>query len=69
MKIGSEPDKDPERVAAAKRAIGNHQLFVDANGAFSVKQALTFTDACPLVRGAGNVGRSGRPAPDARARA
>jgi L-alanine-DL-glutamate epimerase-like enolase superfamily enzyme len=46
MKIGSEPDKDPERVAAAKRAIGNHQLFVDANGAFSVKQALTFTDAC-----------------------
>jgi len=46
MKVGSEPDKDPERVAAAKRAIGDHQLFVDANGALSVKQALTFADAC-----------------------
>jgi L-alanine-DL-glutamate epimerase-like enolase superfamily enzyme len=46
MKVGSVPDKDPERVAVAKRAIGDQQLFVDANGAFSVKQALTFADAC-----------------------
>jgi L-alanine-DL-glutamate epimerase-like enolase superfamily enzyme len=46
MKVGSEPDKDPERVAVAKRAIGDRQLFVDANGAFSVKQALTFAAAC-----------------------
>lgn len=46
MKVGSEPDKDPERIAAAKRATGDHELFVDANGAFSVKQALTFADAC-----------------------
>jgi L-alanine-DL-glutamate epimerase-like enolase superfamily enzyme len=46
MKVGSEPDKDPQRVAAAKRAIGDHELFVDANGAFSVKQALTFAAAC-----------------------
>jgi L-alanine-DL-glutamate epimerase-like enolase superfamily enzyme len=44
--LGSEPDKDPERVVAAKCAIGDHELFVDANSAFSVKQALTFTDAC-----------------------
>jgi L-alanine-DL-glutamate epimerase-like enolase superfamily enzyme len=46
MKVGSAPDKDPQRVAAAKAAIGDHQLFVDANGAFSVKQALAFADAC-----------------------
>lgn len=46
MKVGSVPDNDPERVAAAKSAIGDHQLFVDANGAFSVKQALIFADAC-----------------------
>jgi L-alanine-DL-glutamate epimerase-like enolase superfamily enzyme len=46
MKVGSDPDKDPARVAVAKRAIGDHQLFVDANGAFSVKQALTFAAAC-----------------------
>lgn len=46
MKIGSEPDRDPERVHAAKAAIGGHDLFVDANGAFSVKQALAFADAC-----------------------
>lgn len=47
MKIGSEPARDPERVAQAKSAIGDHQLFVDANGAFSVKQALDFARACP----------------------
>jgi L-alanine-DL-glutamate epimerase-like enolase superfamily enzyme len=46
MKVGSAPEKDPGRVAAAKRAIGDHQLFVDANGAFSVKQALAFATAC-----------------------
>ncbi|MGH7075454.1 MAG: enolase C-terminal domain-like protein [Stellaceae bacterium] len=40
MKIGSEPDHDPARVRAARRAIGGHGLFVDANGAFSPKQAL-----------------------------
>ena len=49
MKIGSEPDKDSERVAVAKRAIGDHQLFVDANGALSVKQALTLVTACAQV--------------------
>jgi L-alanine-DL-glutamate epimerase-like enolase superfamily enzyme len=49
MKVGSEPDKDPQRVAAAMRAIGHHELFVDANGAFAAKQALEFTDACPDI--------------------
>jgi L-alanine-DL-glutamate epimerase-like enolase superfamily enzyme len=46
MKVGSEPDKDPDRVTAAKDAIGEHELFVDANGAFAVKQALSFAFAC-----------------------
>lgn len=46
MKIGSEPERDPDRVRQAKVAIGDRQLFVDANGAFSVKQALGFTQAC-----------------------
>ena len=40
MKIGSDPARDPERVAAARSAIGSASLFVDANGAFSAKQAL-----------------------------
>ncbi len=46
MKIGSEPEHDPHRVAVAQHAIGDHELFVDANGAFSVKQALAFVEAC-----------------------
>jgi len=46
MKVGSDPARDPERVMDAKDAIGAHELFVDANGAFSVKEALTFADAC-----------------------
>ena len=40
MKIGSEPERDPARVKAARCAIGAAGLFVDANGAFSAKQAL-----------------------------
>ncbi len=41
MKVGSEPDRDPERVKVARDAIGpNARLFVDANGAYSRKQAL-----------------------------
>jgi L-alanine-DL-glutamate epimerase-like enolase superfamily enzyme len=41
MKVGSEPLEDPERVKTARDAIGpNAQLFVDANGAYSRKQAL-----------------------------
>lgn len=46
MKVGSEPERDPKRVAQAKAAIGRAELFVDANGAFSVKQALSFLDSC-----------------------
>ncbi|GCE45962.1 L-alanine-DL-glutamate epimerase-like enolase superfamily enzyme [Thermosporothrix hazakensis] len=41
MKIGREPDHDIERVREAREAIGPHcALFVDANGAYSRKQAL-----------------------------
>ena len=40
MKIGSDPDADPGRVRAARSAIGDADLFVDANGAYSAKQAL-----------------------------
>lgn len=41
MKIGREPKKDVERVKKAREAIGKDcSLFVDANGAYSVKQAL-----------------------------
>jgi L-alanine-DL-glutamate epimerase-like enolase superfamily enzyme len=42
MKVGSEAERDPERVRAARAAIGEEaQLFVDANGAYSRKQALS----------------------------
>ncbi|MGF7230250.1 enolase C-terminal domain-like protein [Arachidicoccus sp.] len=41
MKIGREPDKDFYRVKKAREAVGTKvELFVDANGAYSTKQAL-----------------------------
>lgn len=40
MKVGSDPARDPQRVKAARDAIGERALFVDANGALTVKQAL-----------------------------
>jgi L-alanine-DL-glutamate epimerase-like enolase superfamily enzyme len=41
MKVGRDPDADPERVRAARGAIGREvQLYVDANGAYTRKQAL-----------------------------
>jgi L-alanine-DL-glutamate epimerase-like enolase superfamily enzyme len=40
MKVGSNPEADPHRVAVAKSAIGERILFVDGNGAYDVKQAL-----------------------------
>jgi L-alanine-DL-glutamate epimerase-like enolase superfamily enzyme len=41
MKIGSQPNNDFDRVQAAREAIGpDVELFVDANGAYSRKQAL-----------------------------
>lgn len=49
MKIGSDAARDPHRVEVARHAIGDCELFVDANGAWSVKQALHFAEE---VRGA-----------------
>ena len=41
MKVGSDPEADPERVRRARAAFGAEaELFVDANGAYSRKQAL-----------------------------
>jgi L-alanine-DL-glutamate epimerase-like enolase superfamily enzyme len=45
MKVGREPDADPERVRGAREAIGaDAELFVDANGGYSRKQALELAD-------------------------
>lgn len=42
MKIGRNPNADIKRVAAARRAIGSGaELFVDANGAYSVQEAIS----------------------------
>jgi L-alanine-DL-glutamate epimerase-like enolase superfamily enzyme len=41
MKIGRNPDQDVSRVAAVQKALnGRAELFVDANGAYTRKQAL-----------------------------
>ena len=41
MKISREPDRDPERLDAARRAIGDEtELYVDSNGALRPKEAL-----------------------------
>jgi len=45
MKVGREPQRDLERVAAARKAIGpGVELLVDANGAYQRKQALAFAE-------------------------
>lgn len=45
MKVGSDPDQDPARVRLARKAIGDDaDLFVDANGAYSRKQALAMAE-------------------------
>jgi L-alanine-DL-glutamate epimerase-like enolase superfamily enzyme len=45
MKVGREPADDLDRVRAARDAIGRDaELYVDANGALSAKQALRFAE-------------------------
>ena len=44
MKVGSDPDRDLERAQAARAAIDGAELFVDANGAYTCKQALGFAE-------------------------
>jgi L-alanine-DL-glutamate epimerase-like enolase superfamily enzyme len=45
MKVGRDPAADPDRARAAREAIGDGvQLMVDANGAYTRKQALYWAD-------------------------
>ena len=45
MKVGRYPDKDVQRVKQARDVIGlSNELFVDANGAYTRKQALEFAE-------------------------
>jgi len=44
-KLGRDPDSDPKRLDAIREAIGSDaELYVDANGAFSRKQALAWAE-------------------------
>lgn len=50
MKIGADPKEDLKRVQAAREAISpDCDLFVDANGAYSRKQALEMADAFAII--------------------
>ncbi len=44
MKVGRDPSRDVARIRAARDAIGDAELFVDANGAYAVKEALRWAD-------------------------
>lgn len=45
MKVGREPEEDPERIRAVREAIGDDvELMVDANGAYTRKQALYWAE-------------------------
>ena len=45
IKVGRDPSADPARLAAARDAIGDEsELYVDANGAYSRKQALEWAE-------------------------
>jgi L-alanine-DL-glutamate epimerase-like enolase superfamily enzyme len=52
MKIGRHPDADPARVADAREAIGpDAELLVDANGAYSRKEALALAEIFAIESG------------------
>lgn len=52
MKIGRHPDADPARVADARESIGpDAELFVDANGAYSRKEALALAEIFAIESG------------------
>jgi L-alanine-DL-glutamate epimerase-like enolase superfamily enzyme len=45
MKVSREPERDPERLDAARQAIGDDvELYVDSNGALTRKQALQWAE-------------------------
>src|SRR6266540_734110 len=49
MKVGREPERDPQRLDTAREAIGDDaELYVDANGAFGPKQALAWAERYAL---------------------
>jgi L-alanine-DL-glutamate epimerase-like enolase superfamily enzyme len=49
MKLGRDPEKDPQRLDAAREAIGDDtELFVDANGAFTAKHAVGWAERYAL---------------------
>lgn len=50
MKIGAQPERDPHRVSVARRAAGAAGLLVDANGAYTVKQALALAEVFDAER-------------------
>jgi L-alanine-DL-glutamate epimerase-like enolase superfamily enzyme len=52
MKLGREPENDPKRLDAVREAIGDDvELFVDANGAFTPKDALGWAERYALEWG------------------
>jgi L-alanine-DL-glutamate epimerase-like enolase superfamily enzyme len=51
MKVGRAPADDPSRVAAAREAIGEAELYVDANGAYGRKHALAWAERFALEWG------------------
>jgi L-alanine-DL-glutamate epimerase-like enolase superfamily enzyme len=44
MKLGRDPARDPQRLDVARKAIGDAELMVDANGAFGAKDAIRWAD-------------------------
>jgi L-alanine-DL-glutamate epimerase-like enolase superfamily enzyme len=53
LKVGAAPERDPHRVRRARTAIGEQvRLFVDANGAYSRKQALYLAEVFVAEAGA-----------------
>jgi L-alanine-DL-glutamate epimerase-like enolase superfamily enzyme len=49
IKVGREPERDPARLDAAREAIGDDvELYVDANGAFTPKDALGWAERYAL---------------------
>jgi L-alanine-DL-glutamate epimerase-like enolase superfamily enzyme len=44
MKVGREPELDAERLDAARNAIDDAELYVDANGAYDRRQALVWAE-------------------------
>jgi len=44
MKVGATPSQDVARVRAAREVIGDAELFVDANGAYTQKEALSLAE-------------------------